>query len=298
MYLARLLKPLGIRITRLASGLPVGGDLEYADELTLGRASRAAGTSRADRPERRSARARRCAVEARAELAHGEGPSHWCSPMNNTTSRKKIAPGSPSWPAVGHEPRFALEAEEPVVPRGLPMAARADGPLQLAEGGARRHGRRLPNPGCAQTPTRRNSSRIRARPVCPRHTGGRGAHRTDSPPVAAAPREDPDRPAQGGGTTTAHSPLGHTRRQRPRRPPRTRRRRTRLAAETFPSSCCPRTRCERSRPRASCGSRPRATDPGLRPCPLQRSPKRSWPPSAASTTRSLDDGGRAQPHGP
>jgi recombination protein RecR len=38
MYLARLLKPLGITITRIASGLPVGGDLEYADELTLGRA--------------------------------------------------------------------------------------------------------------------------------------------------------------------------------------------------------------------------------------------------------------------
>ena len=38
MYLARLLKPLGLRITRIASGLPVGGDLEYADELTLGRA--------------------------------------------------------------------------------------------------------------------------------------------------------------------------------------------------------------------------------------------------------------------
>jgi len=38
MYLARLLKPLGINVTRLASGLPVGGDLEYADELTLGRA--------------------------------------------------------------------------------------------------------------------------------------------------------------------------------------------------------------------------------------------------------------------
>ena len=38
MYLARLLKPLGIRVTRPASGLPVGGDLEYADELTLGRA--------------------------------------------------------------------------------------------------------------------------------------------------------------------------------------------------------------------------------------------------------------------
>ena len=38
MYLARLLEPLGLRVTRLASGLPVGGDLEYADELTLGRA--------------------------------------------------------------------------------------------------------------------------------------------------------------------------------------------------------------------------------------------------------------------
>jgi recombination protein RecR len=38
MYLARTLKPLGIKVTRLASGLPVGGDLDYADELTLGRA--------------------------------------------------------------------------------------------------------------------------------------------------------------------------------------------------------------------------------------------------------------------
>ena len=37
-YLARLIKPLGIRVTRPASGLPVGGDLEFADEVTLGRA--------------------------------------------------------------------------------------------------------------------------------------------------------------------------------------------------------------------------------------------------------------------
>ncbi len=37
-YLARLIGPMGLRITRLASGLPVGGDLEYADEVTLGRA--------------------------------------------------------------------------------------------------------------------------------------------------------------------------------------------------------------------------------------------------------------------
>jgi recombination protein RecR len=38
MYLGRLLTPLGLKVTRIASGLPVGGDLEYADELTLGRA--------------------------------------------------------------------------------------------------------------------------------------------------------------------------------------------------------------------------------------------------------------------
>ena len=38
MYLSRLLKPLGIKVTRLAYGIPVGGDLEYADEVTLTRA--------------------------------------------------------------------------------------------------------------------------------------------------------------------------------------------------------------------------------------------------------------------
>jgi recombination protein RecR len=37
-YLARMLKTIGVTVTRLASGLPVGGDLEYADEVTLGRA--------------------------------------------------------------------------------------------------------------------------------------------------------------------------------------------------------------------------------------------------------------------
>lgn len=38
MFLARMIKPLGVTVTRLASGLPVGGDLDYADEITLGRA--------------------------------------------------------------------------------------------------------------------------------------------------------------------------------------------------------------------------------------------------------------------
>ena len=38
MYIARLLKPMGVRVTRIAHGLPVGGDLEYADEVTLAKA--------------------------------------------------------------------------------------------------------------------------------------------------------------------------------------------------------------------------------------------------------------------
>jgi recombination protein RecR len=52
MYLARQLRPLGLRVTRPASGLPVGGDLEYADELTLGRA-----------------------IEGRRDVADGDAPS-------------------------------------------------------------------------------------------------------------------------------------------------------------------------------------------------------------------------------
>ena len=38
MYIARLLKPLGVKVSRLAYGIPVGGNLEYADEVTLSRA--------------------------------------------------------------------------------------------------------------------------------------------------------------------------------------------------------------------------------------------------------------------
>lgn len=38
MYIARLLKPMGVKVTRLAYGIPVGGNLEYADEVTLYRA--------------------------------------------------------------------------------------------------------------------------------------------------------------------------------------------------------------------------------------------------------------------
>ena len=38
MYIARLIKPMGIKVTRIAHGLPVGGDLEYADEVTISKA--------------------------------------------------------------------------------------------------------------------------------------------------------------------------------------------------------------------------------------------------------------------
>jgi recombination protein RecR len=38
LYLAKLLKPLGVKVTRIARGLPIGGDLEFADEATIGRA--------------------------------------------------------------------------------------------------------------------------------------------------------------------------------------------------------------------------------------------------------------------
>ncbi|MBO7532008.1 MAG: recombination protein RecR, partial [Lachnospiraceae bacterium] len=38
MYISKLIKPLGVRVTRIASGVPVGGDLEYIDEITLTRA--------------------------------------------------------------------------------------------------------------------------------------------------------------------------------------------------------------------------------------------------------------------
>ena len=38
MYISRILKPLEVKVTRIASGLPVGGDLEYADEVTISKA--------------------------------------------------------------------------------------------------------------------------------------------------------------------------------------------------------------------------------------------------------------------
>ena len=74
LYLARLLEPLGVRVTRIASGLPVGGDLEYADELTLGRALE--GRREIDRLTTRR-RADRRPGERRSVRALGYRPSRW-----------------------------------------------------------------------------------------------------------------------------------------------------------------------------------------------------------------------------
>ena len=78
MYLARLLKPLGFKVTRIASGLPVGGDLEYADEVTLGRALEGPSTtSRREalslsRLSRDAARGVVCTGARRADTRTGE----------------------------------------------------------------------------------------------------------------------------------------------------------------------------------------------------------------------------------
>ena len=78
MYVAALIKPLGVRVTRLASGLPVGGDLEYADEVTLSPGAR--------RPPRDVAEAARCAPTA-AEVS--DRPS--------SSTRSRAAAPSSSW---------------------------------------------------------------------------------------------------------------------------------------------------------------------------------------------------------
>ena len=83
-YLARLVKPLGLRVTRPASGLPVGGDLEYADEVTLG-------------PRVRRTEAARCLTHgdsrspARRGLAAAGRPGRAAAPGTSWT-------GWPRWP--------------------------------------------------------------------------------------------------------------------------------------------------------------------------------------------------------
>ena len=72
MYLGRLARRTGIRVTRIASGLPVGGDLEYADEVTLGRASVGTSAARPIRPEQLTS------ASIGNEKAEGPLPTHRC----------------------------------------------------------------------------------------------------------------------------------------------------------------------------------------------------------------------------
>ena len=97
MYLARQLRPLGLRVTRLASGLPVGGDLEYADELTLGRAlegRREVTTPTAEAPGRRR-RQVPAGAPPRESVAGGRADSsRWCPEKESVTG------GSPTLTAA------------------------------------------------------------------------------------------------------------------------------------------------------------------------------------------------------
>ncbi len=69
MYIARLVKPLGVRVTRLARGLPMGGDLEYADEVTLAAPCKAGARCSASPMPRRQAKVRTCGQRSRRTIA-------------------------------------------------------------------------------------------------------------------------------------------------------------------------------------------------------------------------------------
>ena len=148
-YLARLVKPMGIAVSRLASGLPVGGDLEYADEVTLGRAL--SGRRRSN--EQPAARLR---------------PTRW-----------GVAPAAASIPAAGRRrPVLGLRNRKPtgagpsVVPAACRLlAASAAGPAAAAPASWDVLGR---GPGRARCPGRRNGRR--------RHGIYRGVHTGRSRP--------------------------------------------------------------------------------------------------------------------
>ena len=110
-YLSRMLVPLGVRLSRLASGLPVGGDLEYADEITLGRAlegrrvisegTAAAHTAAEDfeRVNREEEQEREQAAAVRAEEAK-QSRRRWNSSMFDDLDSEDSAVSAPAAPAA------------------------------------------------------------------------------------------------------------------------------------------------------------------------------------------------------
>ena len=110
-YLSRMLVPLGVRLSRLASGLPVGGDLEYADEITLGRALEgrrviSEGTAVAhtaaedfERVNREEEQEREQAAAVRAEEAK-QSRRRWNSSMFDDLDSEDSAVSAPAAPAA------------------------------------------------------------------------------------------------------------------------------------------------------------------------------------------------------
>ena len=110
-YLSRMLVPLGVRLSRLASGLPVGGDLEYADEITLGRAlegrrvisegTTAAHTAAEDfeRVNREEEQEREQAAQVQAQEAK-QSRRRWNSSMFDDLDSEDSAVSAPATPAT------------------------------------------------------------------------------------------------------------------------------------------------------------------------------------------------------
>ena len=178
MYIHNLLAPTGIRVTRPASGLPVGGDLEYADEVTLGRAWKGARTSE-QRYRCPFPRGHPCTTRHSGE-SRNPGPSEQRSHLAEAGLSPSPQPSSVKRPLRNRRSR---EEPAPYSIRGRPVQIRHSGESRnpgpseqrshLAEAGLSPS----PQPSSVKRPLRNRSREepapysIRGRPVQIRHSG-------------------------------------------------------------------------------------------------------------------------------
>ncbi|WP_269928411.1 recombination mediator RecR [Kocuria massiliensis] len=125
-YLSRMLTPIGITVSRLASGLPVGGDLEYADEITLGRALEGRRVLTAGQRKAEGS------AQGPRETATSESTSTEEDPSANHTPESHPAAGSSPDPAAGDEAtETSASAEIPDAQASeAPLEGNAEGPAQ------------------------------------------------------------------------------------------------------------------------------------------------------------------------
>ncbi|WP_394342422.1 recombination mediator RecR [Rothia uropygialis] len=110
-YLSRMLTPIGITVSRLASGLPVGGDLEYADEITLGRAMEG----------------RRILTAGQRQTASPETPETEDSPSGNATEETAVTSDEPvDEPPKTNEGKIEAPAEQADPNRRYPTPRRGE----------------------------------------------------------------------------------------------------------------------------------------------------------------------------